>query len=293
MLSILSWKSLIFGLFLLDHVVCCQETFIVPMAVNSNPHIPLKFVGGFYAGRATQDDIAAWTSDFPMNETVSKTATLAGNITLSVNITVISVSDNHTHLEVKSPIGQAEYIGTLYGNTFVNSFSLMKSDVPGSVSFYTGICTAKILSFLKTTISYVYENGYNLLRAVGDTSSLASLIASAIKGGSTQNCGGDVVYWWTYNDGQWAVAWSTWTTGSNCKTTASTDDIRNAFEQIVDHELSHDKIGICVHLNHGGTWDSDIRILQLGIPGFTTNAWDMQCPTSSNSNFAYVNDCFS
>ncbi|CCE65982.1 hypothetical protein TPHA_0O00100 [Tetrapisispora phaffii CBS 4417] len=117
-----------------------------------------------------------------------------------------------------------------------------------------------------------------------------SNFASAIKGGSQKKeCGSSDVYVLTKDGGNWEVAWSTWTSGSNCDTTASWQEIGWVLKNAVNDEEYNRKMAFCVRLDHGGTWHADVRVQRSWNRPYG-NIWDMPCGDLQQA-YTVTNEC--
>ncbi|EDO14334.1 hypothetical protein Kpol_163p2 [Vanderwaltozyma polyspora DSM 70294] len=96
---------------------------------------------------------------------------------------------------------------------------------------------------------------------------------------------GSVTQWYdTYPNGgsdkvSYLIAVSAYTTGKNCDTTASEDTIRQAFAGAAQAVSNTDASSWCIHFNHRGTWNADIRVsLWDDVHFCSQNIWDIPCP---------------
>lgn len=158
-------------------------------------------------------------------------------------------------------------------------------------NWYSSFCKSKQCNVTAATVTYLYNlvdsaNSFlaNLLQSM-------QIISEYVKKDSPkQGCGSDTVWIATRDGGEWQLAISIYTTGSNCDTTASKDDIRCALEYAVSDEEFHHKMAFCVRLDHGGTWHADCRFQRSWNPPFP-NIWDMQCLSDNNLNYPYDKGC--
>ncbi|QID83878.1 killer toxin [Saccharomyces pastorianus] len=91
----------------------------------------------------------------------------------------------------------------------------------------------------------------------------------------------------------WSIFVSTWKQGSaNRDTQASADSLKCAAQKALDSEHNHQKTAFCIHLDSGGSFNLDIRLIsELSFSKY--NPWALSCPKDKGSNsWQVVSDCF-
>lgn len=173
-------------------------------------------------------------------------------------------------------------------NNKVNTTGLLRGDY-GDTWFWA-FCKARFSDINVEVLSMVYnlvDNGNSFLADL--TTTMTNLGWSIKQGSQKKDCGSSDVYVLTKDNGQWEVAWSTWTTGSNCDTTASYQTISYALRNAVNDEEYNRKMGFCVRMDHGGTWHADVRVQRAWNRPYT-NIWNMPC-TDLQQSYTLTDDC--
>lgn len=98
-------------------------------------------------------------------------------------------------------------------------------------------------------------------------------VFNKFSGSSCLDCGDFTIYQQLDSD-LWSILVSTWTTGADCDTTASTSDIQSKAAACIDYAKSQSMIGYCCRMDHGGDWHADLRVCVAGTDGC---GWDMPC----------------
>lgn len=97
-------------------------------------------------------------------------------------------------------------------------------------------------------------------------------------------CGGKTNWVNVYrqSDGKevtYLIAVAAWTTGMNCDTTATENEIAFAMDEAIIKAQSLDATAWCSRLHHEGTWRCDIRLVRWeDVAQCKQNIWDLVCP---------------
>lgn len=226
-----------------------------------------------YVGK--NDSFVALHNDTQINQSVTSWK-LENNITLSKidNIMLLNMtnSSNGSISDINNLIN--EMTSRDDGDSWYSSFGKTKKC---NVTTTTATYLDNLLDFVNSFIA-------NLVQSM-------QIISKYVKKDNLkQECGSDTIWIVTRDGIEWQLAISIYTTGSNCDTTASEDDIRCALEYAVSDEEFHHKMAFCVRLDHGGTWHADCRFQRSWNPPFS-NIWDMTCFSENILNYPYDKGC--
>ncbi|CCF60074.1 hypothetical protein KAFR_0I02950 [Kazachstania africana CBS 2517] len=167
-------------------------------------------------------------------------------------------------------------------NSTISNTGIKKRD--DGDTWYTTYCKYAWDTIRVEVTTFFYNIKDNPVSFIANLTTAATNIATMIKNGSQKNsCGSSDVYLLTKDDGgKWEVAWSSWTTGQNCDTTAQWNEISFALRNCInDSEYEH-KMALCVRMNHGGTWHADVRVQRNWEKAYS-NIWDMPCGKAQQS----------
>ncbi|CCF60368.1 hypothetical protein KAFR_0K00140 [Kazachstania africana CBS 2517] len=88
----------------------------------------------------------------------------------------------------------------------------------------------------------------------------------------------------------WNAFVSTYTTGKNCDTTAKDENIKCAVRTALEAEHNHQKTAFCLHIDHGGTFNMDIRIIAKTSVAMV-DPWRLPCATIGD-DWTKTSDCW-
>lgn len=127
---------------------------------------------------------------------------------------------------------------------------------------------AKYYNMAASTFDFA-NNAYSI------TSSIIDRIRSTFKANKTE-CEGFIVENIILDPKvEWVAYVSTYTTGKNCHTTASTGN-QECVKTALANEPYYIASGFCIHIDQNGNFEGDIRFFAKGSSGLA-NGWALPC----------------
>ncbi|SMN21363.1 similar to Kazachstania africana KAFR_0K00140 hypothetical protein [Maudiozyma saulgeensis] len=88
----------------------------------------------------------------------------------------------------------------------------------------------------------------------------------------------------------WNAYVSTYTTGKNCDTTATADQLKCALKTALESEHNHQKTAFCIHIDHGGSFNMDVRFVAT-LSGTHNAPWSLPC-SEVGDDWTWTSDCW-
>lgn len=162
---------------------------------------------------------------------------------------------------------------------------------------YETFCKKKICGINVSGFCNAYDFALLAFDFGGNVYSLASGIIDRIKGATkrdkTECLGYELDHVRIDPAVDWSIFISTWKQGpANYDTQASADSLKCAAQKALESEHNHQKTAFCIHLDNGGSFNLDIRLIsELSFSKY--NPWALPCPKDKDSNsWQVVSDCF-
>lgn len=155
------------------------------------------------------------------------------------------------------------------------------------------LCRAKFCGVEVRTWSRLYNGAVSSTTLMANLNScIAQWVAWAVHGNDGKKYCGSQEFTNIFLDGQegWSLFVKTWSTNSNCDTTASEENLTCAVRASVSSMHNHGKTAFCVTYSHGGSWRAELRVV-ANDAWSRYYPWSIDCPSVDTNNMG-INDCF-